>query len=107
MKVPKNLQKRDTRKARKNKHTTYSLVLQDQNSFMANVFSLGITKELTIRTIIITIIFSIISYAVIYKNSSTPEQLAISMPLLFVIFGIVMLIGILFCIRKYHAINAA
>jgi len=73
---------------------------------MASVFSLGITRELTIRTIVITIIFSIISYVVIYKNSSTPEHLAISVPLLFVIFGVVMLIGILFCLRKYHAMNA-
>ena len=73
---------------------------------MVSVFSLGITRELTIRTIVITIIFSIISYVVIYKNSSTPEQLAISVPLLFIIFGVVMLIGILFCLRKYHAMNA-
>lgn len=73
---------------------------------MVNVFSLGITKELTVRSIIITIIYSIISYIVIHKNSTTPEQLAISIPLLFVTFGIVMLISILFCIRKYHAINA-
>ncbi len=73
---------------------------------MANVFSLGITKELTVRSIIITIIYSIISYIVIHKNSTTPEQLTIAIQLLFVTFGIVMLISILFCIRKYHTVNA-
>jgi hypothetical protein len=65
-----------------------------------------IATELTTRVCVITLIFSIISYFIIQKHQGQADQLAVDIPLLFVTFGVVMLISILFCLRKYHVWNA-
>jgi hypothetical protein len=65
-----------------------------------------ITKELTARVVIITSIYSIISYFVIERHHSTSDNLATAIPLLFVTFGVVILISILYCLRRYHVWNA-
>jgi hypothetical protein len=65
-----------------------------------------ITTELIARVCIITLIYSIISYMLIQKDMFIPSQLIISIPLLFVTFGVVMLISILYCLRTYHVWNA-
>lgn len=65
-----------------------------------------IATELTTRVCIITLIYVIISYFIIQRHQVPADQLATSIPLLFVIFGVVMLISILFCLRKYHVWNA-
>jgi hypothetical protein len=65
-----------------------------------------ITTELIARVCIITLIYSIISYMLIQKDMFIPSQLIISIPLLFVTFGLVMLISILYCLRTYHVWNA-
>lgn len=65
-----------------------------------------IATELTVRVCIITCAFSIISYAVIHNIIAHNNQSGTAIPLLFVIFGIVMLISILFCLRTYHVWNA-
>jgi hypothetical protein len=65
-----------------------------------------ITKELTARVVIITSIYSIISFIIIERHQPTPNQLEVDIPLLFVTFGIVILISILYCLRKYKVWNA-
>jgi hypothetical protein len=75
-------------------------------SFMVNLWSPGLTKELTARVVIITFLYSIISYFYIETRVATPDQLAGHISLLFVTFGVVMLINILFCLRKYHVWDA-
>lgn len=69
------------------------------------MISLNIKTELTARVAIITFMYSIISYIVIQKDVATPDQLAIAVPLLFVTFGVVILISILFCLWRYHVMN--
>ena len=66
----------------------------------------SITTDLTARVVIITFIYSIISYVVIQKETAMPNQLAIAIPILFVTFGVVILISILFDLRRYHVMNA-
>lgn len=61
-----------------------------------------LAKELTTRIVIITIFYSIISFIIIERHKSTLGNLEISVPLFFVTFGVVTLINILFCLRKYH-----
>ncbi len=73
--------------------------------FVVGMFSAGITKALITRVVIITFIYSIISYLVIQKNTATQDQLTIAIPLIFVMFGVVILINILFCLRKYNVMN--
>lgn len=65
-----------------------------------------IATELTVRVGIITCIFSIISYAVVHNIIGHGNQSGMAIPLLFVIFGVVILISILFCLRTYHVWNA-
>lgn len=65
-----------------------------------------IATELIVRVCIITCAFSIISYAVIHNIIAHNNQPDIAIPLLFVIFGVVILISILFCLRTYHVWNA-
>ncbi len=64
-----------------------------------------IATELTVRVVIITVLYSIISYIVIHKDGVMSNQSSIAIPLLFVIFGVVILINILFCLRKYNVWN--
>jgi len=64
-----------------------------------------ISKELTARIVIITTIYSIISFIILERHNPAPNQLEIAIPLLFVTFGIVILVNILFCLRKYHVWN--
>jgi uncharacterized membrane protein YadS len=61
-----------------------------------------LAKELTTRVVIITIFYSIISFIIIERHNSTPDNLETSVPLFFVTFGVVTLINVLFCLRKYH-----
>ena len=69
--------------------------------------SLGLAKELVLRTVVITAIYAIISYFLILnKIAKDPGQMAIAIPFLFVIFGIVQLVNILFSLKKYKAMDA-
>lgn len=65
-----------------------------------------ITADLTARVCIITFIYSIISYAIIERYPATPNQLAMDIPLLFVTFGVVILISVLFDLRRFRVWNA-
>ena len=65
-----------------------------------------IATELTVRVCIITCAFSIISYAIIHNIIAHNNQSGVAIPLLFVVFGVVILISVLFCLRKYHVWNA-
>ncbi|MDE1829714.1 MAG: hypothetical protein KGI25_05280 [Thaumarchaeota archaeon] len=73
---------------------------------MVNIFSLGLAKEIITRVVAITAIYSIISYIVILRRDATnPNQLGMAIPLLFVTFGLVLVISILYCLRKYRVMN--
>jgi hypothetical protein len=65
-----------------------------------------ITADLTARVCIITFIYSIISYLVVEKYVTSPNQLSFYIPLLSVAFGVVILISVLFDLRTYHVWNA-
>jgi hypothetical protein len=60
--------------------------------------------DLTARVVIITLITSIVSYLVVQKRP--PYQLAIAIPLLFVAFGTVIMINVLFDLWRYHVVDA-
>jgi membrane protein YdbS with pleckstrin-like domain len=60
--------------------------------------------DLTARVVIITLITSIVSYLVVQKRP--PYQLAIAIPLLFVAFGTVVMINVLFDLWRYHVVDA-
>jgi type III secretory pathway component EscR len=60
----------------------------------------NIRTDLIIRVCIITAIFSVISYILLRRNEGVQD-----MPALFVLFGIVILISILYDIERFHAIS--
>ncbi|MDE1862702.1 MAG: hypothetical protein KGI33_07310 [Thaumarchaeota archaeon] len=62
---------------------------------------LDIRTDLVARVCIITGIFSMISYYLVQKDMAVPGRLMTSMPLLFVAFGVVTLISILYDLRRY------
>jgi hypothetical protein len=61
--------------------------------------------HLTARIVIITSIYAIISYLVVQRNYQL-DQLAIGIPVLLVMFGIVIMISILFVLWRYHVMDA-
>ena len=61
--------------------------------------------DLTTRVVIITSIYAIISYLVVQRNYPL-DQLAIGIPVLLVMFGIVIMISILFVLWRYHVMDA-
>jgi len=65
-----------------------------------------IAKELTARIAIVTSIYSIISFIIIERHHLTSDDLETAIPLLFVTCGVVILINILYCLRRYHMWNA-
>lgn len=65
-----------------------------------------IAADLTARVCIITFIYSILSYVIIERYLATPNQLAVDVPLLLVTFGVVVLIGILFDLRRFRVWSA-
>ncbi len=67
---------------------------------MVDILSSELTKELVTRCIAITAIYSIISYFIIRKYQFTADNFKTKLPLLFVTFGIVMLINILYVLNK-------
>jgi hypothetical protein len=67
---------------------------------MVDILSSVIARELVTRCIVITAIYSIISYFIIRRYQSTLDKIKTKLPLLFVTFGIVMLINILYVLSK-------
>ena len=67
---------------------------------MVDILSSVIAKELVTRCVIITGIFSIISYFIIQRYQLKVDSLMTKLPLFFVIFGVVMLINILYVLSK-------
>jgi len=67
---------------------------------MVDILSSNLAKELVTRCIIITGIYSIISYFIIRRYQSTLDKLKTKLPLLFVTFGVVILINILYVLSK-------
>ena len=65
-----------------------------------------LSKELIVRVCVITLFYSIISYFVIQRHHSTSEGLETDIPLLFVTFGVVILINILYCLRRHNVWNS-
>jgi hypothetical protein len=68
-----------------------------------------IRSDLIARVCIITAVFSIISYLVMQRNIDSPAARMImgpsAIPLLFVLFGAVVLISILYDLKRYHVMN--
>ena len=64
-----------------------------------------LVTHLTARVVIITLIYAIISYLVIQRNYPL-DHLAIGIPVLLVMFGIVIMISILFVLWRYHVMDA-
>jgi hypothetical protein len=60
----------------------------------------NIRTDLIIRGCIITAVFSVISYVLVRKSNDVQD-----IPVLFVVFGIVILISILYDIERFHAIS--
>ena len=67
---------------------------------MVDILSSDLAKELVTRCIAITAIYSIISYFIIRRYQSKVDDLKKKLPLLFVTFGVVMLINILYVLSK-------
>jgi len=67
---------------------------------MVDILSSELARELVTRCIAITAIFSIISYFIIRRYQSKVDDLKKKLPFLFVIFGVVMLINILYVLSK-------
>jgi len=67
---------------------------------MVDILSSELARELVTRCIAITAIFSTISYFIIRRFQSKVDDLKKKLPLLFVIFGVVMLINILYVLSK-------
>ena len=61
---------------------------------------MNIRSDLIARVCIITAIFSLISYLIIQRNEDVQ-----AIPVLFVLFGVVTLISILFDINRFHVLN--
>jgi hypothetical protein len=61
--------------------------------------------DLSVRVIIITVAFSILSYIVIHNDLLTPDRLELAIPALFILNGIVILISVLFDIYRYHIVS--
>ena len=67
---------------------------------MVDILSSELAKELVTRCIVITAIYSIISYFIIQRYQSKLDSLKKKLPLLFVTFGIVILVNILYVLSK-------
>jgi len=74
----------------------------------AKIGFLGRTRlvaDLTARVAIITLIYAIISYLVVQRNYPL-DRLAIGIPVLLIMFGIVIMISNLFVLWRYHVMDA-
>jgi len=60
----------------------------------------NIRTDLIIRVCVITAVFSLISYILVRRNEAVQD-----IPVFFILFGIVLLISILFDIERFHAIT--
>lgn len=67
---------------------------------MLDVLSSDLARELVTRCIVITAIFSIISYFIIQRYQSKLDNLKKKIPILFVVFGVVMLINIIYVLNR-------
>ncbi len=61
---------------------------------------LDLTQSLIVRVVITMAVFSIISHFVIKRNIVSPDRLKWAIPSLFVVFGISILIQILFVLGR-------
>lgn len=66
---------------------------------------LGLMTDIIVRVCIITAVFSVLSFYIMRKYSASSGRLTMRLPLLFVVFGIVILINVLYVLERYNAIN--
>jgi hypothetical protein len=64
-----------------------------------------LVTDLNARVVIITLITSIVSYLVVQRNYPL-DHLALGIPVLLVMFGIVIMISISFVLWRYHVMDA-
>lgn len=67
---------------------------------------LSIRADLIARVCIITAIMSIVSFFVIERHLTTPERLPVTIPFLFVVYGIVVMISILYDLKRYNVTSS-
>lgn len=67
---------------------------------------LDLRTDLIARVCIITAAFSIISYFVIQRDAASPDRLSSAVPMLFVAFGVVILISILYDLKRYRVMSS-
>ena len=60
-----------------------------------------------VRICIITAVFSLISYFLFRKYTDTPSKIKRAMPLLFVLFGVVILINVLIVLEVLHPLTSS
>lgn len=64
---------------------------------------LGFQREIVIRICIIAAVFSAVSLKIVERKLGDPGYLAYAVPLLFLLCGGVMLLNVLFVVRKHRA----
>jgi hypothetical protein len=67
---------------------------------------LDLTQSLIVRVLITTAIISIISYFVIKRGMVSPDRLRWAIPALFIVFGISILIQILYVLYRNHLMGS-
>ena len=66
---------------------------------------LNLRTDLIARVCIITGVFSTISYFVLQTNIEAPDRLMVAVPLLFVAFGAVIMVSVLYDLRRFHVLS--
>jgi hypothetical protein len=65
-----------------------------------------IAADLTARVCIITAVWTLITHFVVMRISSSPGQYNLYIPLIPVAMGVVILISVMFDLRRFHIWNA-
>ncbi|MDE1862703.1 MAG: hypothetical protein KGI33_07315 [Thaumarchaeota archaeon] len=68
---------------------------------------LDLVTNIIVRVCIITAVFSILSHFLVRRYAETPGRLKMSVSLLFVVFGAVTLINILYVLKIHNVLNPA
>jgi hypothetical protein len=67
----------------------------------------NLVTDIVVRICIITAVFSVLSYYLIRKYATTQSKLQMRISLLFVVFGVVILVNVLYVLERYHVMTTA
>jgi hypothetical protein len=65
----------------------------------------NLVTDIIVRVCIITTVFSIISYYLMRKYVATQSKLQMRISLLFIVFGVVILVNVLYVLERYHVMS--